>query len=59
MHDASCTKLNIKNALSNDSVNNAMQGPCGPCEGYPYENRTDLAAGAVMAPFDVEITPKN
>ena len=31
-------------------ANNAMQGPCGPCEGCAYGNRTDLAAGAVVAP---------
>ena len=31
-------------------ANNAMQDPCGPCEGCPYGNRTDLAAAAVVAP---------
>ena len=31
-------------------ANNAMQGPCGPCKGFPYGNRTDLAAGAAVAP---------
>ena len=31
-------------------ANNAMQGLCDPCEGCPYGNRTDLAAGAVVAP---------
>ena len=30
-------------------ANNAMQGPCGPCKGCPYGNRTDLAAGAAVA----------
>ena len=33
-----------------DPANNAMQGLCGPCEGCPYGYRTDLAAGAVVAP---------
>ena len=31
-------------------ANNAMQGPRGPCKGCPYGNRTNLAAGAAVAP---------
>ena len=31
-------------------ANNAMQGLCEPCNGCPYGTRTDLAAGAAVAP---------
>ena len=36
---------------SSAPANNAMQGPCGNCKGCPYGNRTDLAAGAAVAPY--------
>ena len=55
---ANCALLDLRDAYMQISVadecsnpaNNAMQGPCGPCKGCPYGNRTDLAAGAVVAP---------
>ena len=31
-------------------ANSAMQDSCGPCKGFPYGTRTDLAAGAAVAP---------
>ena len=36
--------------FENNPVNNAMQGLCGVWKGCPYGTRTDLAAGAAVAP---------
>ena len=45
----------ISSSTSSYPANNAMQGPCEPCEGCPYGNRTDLAAGAVVAPHGLTV----
>ena len=44
------TTKNANRLKNSHLANNAMQGTCGPCKGCPYGTRTDLAAGAAVAP---------
>ena len=49
-HQCGSNKSSQRYSSKRNPANNSMQGPCGPCEGFPYSNLTDLAAGAVVAP---------